>query len=725
RAREIRGRPDLETVAEGDAEFRQGALVIRADRLSYEKADDLARATGHVSVSKDGNTYSGPEAQLHVQSFEGYFVQPVYFFSRLGAGGHADRVDFLDSQRARLTGATYSSCRPEDGAGPAWELSTRRVKLDFDENEGVAEGAVLRFYGVPILAAPTLSFPLTDARKSGWLPPSINLDSKSGLDVEVPYYWNIAPQRDATFTPAVISRRGFGLDTEFRYLEPRYSGRVDLDLLPNDQVFGHTRHALAFDHTGSAWDGVDYRAHVLRVSDDAYWKDFPRRLNSLTPRLLPTDVQAERRFAARLGDWSTYARVEQWQVLQDADPAARIEAPYQRSPQLGTRYAAVGAGGLEWGFESEYNRFTLPDGNLDPTRLAGSRLHALGSVARRFGTPGWSLTPRLAFNAASYATDRPLPDGRTSASRLIPTFSLDSAWTLERDAHWFGHAVRQTLEPRLLYLNTPFHDQSALPNFDAAGRDFNFESIYADNQFAGVDRVSDANQLTAGVTTRLLDPASGAELLRLGAVQRYLLREQRVTPEGTTLGKRFSDLLLLGSTRLVPAWTLDASLQYSPEIDRTVRSIVGARYSPGPFRTLAATYRYTRASSEQIELGWQWPIYRQAAPRAQLARPSASGSACAGTWYAVGRINYSMHDSRLTDSIVGFEYDAGCWIGRVVAERLSTGFSEATTRLLFQLELVGLSRLGSNPLQVLKDNIPGYRLLREDRSAPFSSPSYD
>ncbi|MGE5115051.1 MAG: LPS-assembly protein LptD, partial [Betaproteobacteria bacterium] len=264
-----------------------------------------------------------------------------------------------------------------------------------------------------------------------------------------------------------------------------------------------------------------------------------------------------------------------------------------------------------------------------------------------------------------------------------------------------------------------------LPNFDAAGRDFNFESIYADNQFVGVDRVSDANQITAGVTTRLLDPATGAELLRLGAVQRYLLREQRVTPEGTTLGKRFSDVLLLGSTSLVPSWTLDTSLQYSPEIDRTVRSIIGARYSPGPFRTLAATYRYTRGSSEQIELGWQWPIYRQPAPRAQLARPSAGGAACAGTWYAVGRINYSMHDSRLTDSIVGFEYDAGCWIGRVVAERLSTGFSEATTRLLFQLELVGLSRLGSNPLQVLKDNIPGYRLLREDRSAPFSSPSYD
>jgi LPS-assembly protein len=222
----------------------------------------------------------------------------------------------------------------------------------------------------------------------------------------------------------------------------------------------------------------------------------------------------------------------------------------------------------------------------------------------------------------------------------------------------------------------------------------------------------------------MLEPATGVELLRLGAAQRYLLREQRITPEGPPLGKRFSDLLLFGSTGLVPSWTMDASLQYSPEIDRTVRSVVGARYSPGPFRTVNATYRFTRDSSEQVELGWQWPIYRQPASRSALAQQSGSAS-CAGTWYSVGRVNYSTRDARLTDSIVGFEYDAGCWIGRIVAERLSTGFSEATTRLLLQLELVGLSRLGSNPLKVLKDNIPGYRLLREDRTVPLPSPTYD
>ena len=719
---EIRGRPDLETVAEGDAEFRRGGVVIRADRLSYEQAEDLARATGHVQISKDGNTYSGPELALHLQSFEGYFLEPVYFFSQVGAGGSARRIDFLDAQRARLTGATYSSCRPDGGGTPAWVLATDRVKLDFDANEGVAEGAVLRFYDVPILAAPVLSFPLTDARKSGWLPPSINLDSRSGLEVQVPYYWNIAPQRDATFTPAVMTRRGIGLDTEFRYLEPEHSGSVDFNLLPDDRVAGRARHALDLQQAGSA-GGLAYRTHVLRVSDDDYWKDFPRSLNNLTPRLLPTDVQASRDWTLARGDWTAYARLQQWQVLQDPDPAARIDAPYERSPQLGVRYAATRAGGFDWALESEYNRFTLPAGNLDPTRNTGSRLHAVGSLSRPFVTPGWSFTPRIAFNAADYTLDRPLADGRTNASRVIPTLSLDSAWVFERDARWFGHDVRQTLEPRLLYVNTPFRDQTNLPNFDAAGRDFNFESIYTDNAFSGVDRVSDSNQVTAGVTTRLLDPASGAELLRLGAVQRYLLREQRITPEGPPLSKRFSDLLLLGSTRLVPAWTLDGSLQYSPDIDRTVRSILGARYSPGPFRTVAATYRYTRGASEQMEVGWQWPVYRQPVGRSQLAE--RGGSSCAGTWYSVGRVNYSMRDTRITDSIVGLEYDAGCWIGRIVAERLSTGFSEATTRLLLQLELVGLSRLGSNPLKVLKDNIPGYRLLREDRASPLPSPAYD
>jgi LPS-assembly protein len=724
RADEIRGRPDLETTAEGNVEFRRGGIVIRADRLTYEHADDLARASGNVRVSKDGNTFSGPELQLRVSQFEGFFLRPSYYFARTGAGGTAERFDFLDAHRAVATRTTYTSCLADGSGSPAWLLSTERVKLDFDANEGIAEGAVLRFYGVPILAAPVLSFPLSDARKSGWLPPSINIDNKSGIEVQVPYYWNIAPNRDATLTPSVITRRGAALDTEFRYLDPRFGGAVNLKLLPHDRLAGRSRDAIDFRHEGVAPQAIDYQARVIRVSDDEFWKDFPHAVTSLTPRLLPTDLRAQRAFERSVGDWTGYARVQQWQVLQVVDPLSRIVAPYQRSPQLGLRYLSRALSGFEVALESEFNRFTLPSNDTDPTRNTGQRTHLLGSLSRPFATAGWTLVPRLSFNAATYSVDRPLPDGRRQASRVIPTFSVDSGWVFERDAQWFGRQTRQTLEPRLLYVNTPFRDQSKLPNFDAAGRDFNFESIFSDNAFSGVDRVSDAHQLTAGVTTRLLDASTGAEALRLGIVQRYLFRDQLVTPEGIPFTQRFSDVLLLGSTNLVPSWWLDASVQYSPDLKRSVRSILGMRYSPAPFRTVSATYRLARDLTEQVELGWQWPLYGRA-PGEAKPQAEQGGRACNGAWYSAGRINYSTRDKRVTDSVLGLEYDSGCWIGRIVFERLSTGRSEATTRLLLQLELVGLSRLGSNSLGVLKDNVPGYRLLREERTTPTMYSPYE
>ena len=262
------------------------------------------------------------------------------------------------------------------------------------------------------------------------------------------------------------------------------------------------------------------------------------------------------------------------------------------------------------------------------------------------------------------------------------------------------------------------------PNFDSAGKDFNFNSIFSDNAFSGVDRVSDAHQVTAGVTTRLLDATTGAEALRLGLVQRYLLRTQQVTPEGVPFSQRFSDLFLLGLANLGGGVALEGAVQYSTDTQRPVRTIATARWNPGDFRTLSTTYRFTRGLTEQVELGWQWPIWKSAldASNGRVAGGPARGGSCGGTWYAVGRVNYSMKDARVTDSILGLEYDAGCWIMRVVAERLSTGSSTATTHIQLQLELVGLSRLGSNPLKVLKDNIPGYRLLRDERSDSTPAP---
>ncbi len=728
RARELRARPDLDAEATGDVEFRRGAVVIRADKLTYDQAEDFARATGQVVVSRDGNIFFGPELRLKVQSFEGTFTSPTYRFAKTAAGGTAARIDFIDDQHAAAIDATYSSCTPADGDEPAWVLRAASIRIDTETNEGVARNAVLRFLGVPILAAPILAFPLNDERKSGFLPPSFGIDSRSGVQLSMPYYWNIAPNRDATITGYASVRRGAAVGTEFRYLESTFAGEADVKVLPDDRVADRSRYQLRWAHDGALPFGAYAQVRALRASDDDYWKDFPGELKTSTPRLLPTDITVSRPF----GDWVSYARVERWQLLQTADPTTRIApAPYERLPQVGARYGGP-IGGFDMTFEGEFNRFTEPDNTYGLVRQTGNRVHAIGSIARPFYTPGWTFTPRLGVNAASYDLDDAAQstDGRLHASRVIPTLSVDSAWTLERNATFFGKKVVQTLEPRLLYVNTPYRRQENLPNFDAYPKDFNLDSIFTENAFSGIDRVSDAHQITAGVTTRILDPLTGAEALRLGIAQRYLFRDQRVTPDGDPITRRLSDVLVSGTTTVVPHWTFDVQAQYNPDDQRVGRSLLGVRYSPGPYRTVNLNYRLTRGLSEQVELGWQWPIWgNPPLVGSEGAAPgtgrSAASSSCKGTLYGVGRINYSTRDRRLTDGIAGFEYDAGCWIGRIVAERISTGRSEATTRLLVQLELVGLSRIGSNPLKVLKDNIPGYQLLRDERTTNTPFTPYD
>jgi LPS-assembly protein len=716
----LRIQPDIESIAEGHAEFRRGGLLIRADRLAYDDAQDLARATGKVRVSRDGARYSGPEFQLKVQRFEGFFLQPEFEFPLLGSGGRADRIDFLDSARSRATAAEYTSCPRNGVEEPAWLLRTDSVTLDLEASEGVAVGAVLRFQGVPILALPSLSFPLSDARRSGWLPPSFETDNRSGIELAMPYYWNIAPNRDATLTPRVITRRGLGLNSEFRYLEPGMRGTLALDWLPNDRVAGRSREAVQWTHESNFQGGVRATVDGVRVSDDDWWKDFPNANRGPTSRLLPMRLGLEKPFDLPGGQGLVYARALRWQALQGSDTP--VVAPYERSPQIGVRLGGNVSSGWEYTLESEFNRFTLPAGEqAQAGRVGGERWHLLGGLARPFREPGWFVVPRLSLNAAVYSDSGLLPTSSARRTRYIPTLSVDAGFEFERQTEAFGRALRQTLEPRLLYVQTPYREQSQLPNYDAAAKDFNFSSIYTDNQFSGVDRVSDAHQLTAGFTTRFVDANTGAEALRLGLVQRYLFRSQRVTaqddgtPDGPPTDKRLSDALLLGSTSVLPGWTLDSALQYSPDIQRSVRSIIGVRYSPGPLRTVSTTYRFTRGLSEQMEIGWQWPIWSSQPAAARAGGDGASSGSCVGTWYAVGRVNYSLKDSRVTDSVLGAEYDAGCWIARVVAERLSTGRSEATTRMMVQLELVGLSRIGSNPLKVLKDNIPGYRLLRDAR----------
>lgn len=731
----LSGRTGESLLAEGRASLRRGVLTLQADRMEYRQREDRVQASGEVMLQRGEDRYLGSELDLNTEHQEGYFLEPRFYLGRTRAGGRADRVDFIGRNRMVVTDAAYSSCELVDGETPPWVLTTRRVRLDFDANEGLAEGAVLRFHGVPILALPVLSFPVTDARKSGWLPPLITTSSRTGVGVSVPYYWNIAPNLDATLTPTLLSKRGAGLQAELRYLMPDWSGEVDVFGLPNDLNTGRARGALRWTHRGELPGDIRHDTHLLRVADDDHWKDGLRGADSLTPRLLASTAQAQQRRllgAGPLGEVEQhlYARLQHWQVLQDTTAGAQIEPPYQRTPQLGALWSSRG-GPLQWSLQTEFNRFT----HTDASRGGGSRLHALGQAAWPLGDEGLRVTPRLHFNAAGYQTDQPMGDGRTRAGRLVPGFSLDSAWSLERETRGFGRALTQTLEPRLLYAYTPWRDPRNLPNYDSAPLDFNATTVFSENAFSGVDRVSDAHQVTGGLTTRYLDRATGAELARLGIAQRYLLRDQRITGDGVPLTSRFSDVLVQGSLTAMRDWSLDASLQFNPDTDRVVRTITSARWNPGPLRTLYVSHRLKRGASEQIAVGWQWPLADLAGPwrrmtdalspptPAEQAARQRAASSCEGRVYGVGALDYSLKDRRVSGAIVGFEYDAGCWIGRVVARRQSTSLQASSTQLMLQLELVGLSRLGTNPLTVLKDNIPGYQLLRDPRAASVPSVS--
>lgn len=725
----ISGRTDFETTIEGDAVLRRGDTVIRADKLEYHTPDDMARATGNVRINKAGNVYEGSLLELKVDAFEGFFTDVHYRFLRNDAYGQAQRVDFLDKHRSVIRNATYTTCQRYPGPNwmPAWMLRAASLRLDQEEETGLAQGAVLDFMGVPILPVPAMSFPLSDKRKSGLLPPTFGLDNVSGFEYTQPYYWNIAPNRDATLYPTLMSKRGVDFGGEFRYLEPNYLGTLRGNYLPGDRLRDMDRWGYAVEHSHvlpRLFSGsTNLTLNLNRVSDDNYWRDFSRNSGSLTQRLLTNDAG----LSWSRGDFSATARSTRYQVLQD--PTAPITPPYDREQLQGRWIKPQLWGGMESHVEADYSRFAS-----DPVMTGepnGKRGYAFAQLSRPWQAPGWFVIPKAQVHGMSYEFDTPLVstdpafNGRRTYDVMVPTASLDSGLVFERSTSFFGRPFLQTLEPRAFYVYTPFREQNGLPLYDTGQNDFNFATIYTENAFSGHDRISDSNLLTVGVSTRLLDPDTGAEAAKFGVAQRFRFADQDVvlTEASQPISERLSDLLFGASLSLVPQWTFDTTLQYNPKTQRSIRSTIGGRYTPKNYHVISAAYRLQRGLSESVELGWQWPLNDLWGDTGQDLGPGMGEGP--GRWYSVGRLNYSMTDNRLVDAVAGLEYDGGCWLGRVVLERLQAGTDTANKRILFQLEFVGFTKLGTNALQSLKQNIPRYQYLRERVSTPSRFGNYD
>lgn len=673
----LSGHQNVEIQVEGECELRKRGQVINADSLIYNQVEDEVHAQGNVRIDQNGNITTGPELKMKLETRQGYMREPVYTLQQPVAHGAGENLEFLGEGRQRLTRGTYTTCAEGNND---WFLRVSELELDRTTQTGTAYHASLYFKGVPFLYTPWINFPLDDRRKSGFLTPSFGSSGKSGPEFSLPYYWNIAPEQDATLTPRILGRRGLQLSGEYRYLNPMYSGQTRAEVLPNDSLAGQSRHALSLLHMqnfGAGWAGS---LTLQNASDDNYFRDLTTTLASTSQVNLPRQG-----ILTYNGHGLNFmGRVLSYQTLQD--PLAPVVKPYSLAPQLLVNGQWRNFPAVDLGLTGEWVDFS------HPSLVNGKRLTFYPSVSMPLQQSFAYVTPKLGMHMTRYTLGENNVADLPDATRTLPIFSVDSGLFFERDMQLRDHGYVQTLEPRLYYLYVPYRDQSQLPVFDTALADFNYAQMFSENQFVGGDRINDANQVTTALTSRLLDPENGQEWIRAAIGQRFYFKEQQVAlPGGVSRTDKSSDILAAFSGRVAPFWNVDTGVQYNTGQQQLQKTGVGVRYQPAVGKVLNLGYRFTRDMLnpiKQLDFSAQWPLRNR--------------------WQGVGRWNYSLQDSKILEGLAGLEYNGGCWAVRVVMHRLAIATAQSSNSIFFQLELFGMGKIGSDPLDILKRNISGY-----------------
>ena len=766
------GEMDRKFIAEGEAELRKAGTVVNADRQTYWPLDDEVEAQGNVHMRRDDGTISGPKMRLRLEDRIGYFEQPSYQIKKLPverresttggklsqsstsnsgdswwnsgfvsphspnaaprqtygqsnpdrrateARGEAERIDFEGENQYRLTNNTFTTCPV---GNDDWYVKTEELQLDYDYEVGKGKKATVYFKDVPFFYSPWLSFSLNNERKSGFLMPSVGTSSDSGIEYTQPYYWNIAPNMDATISPRLMSRRGLQLGGQFRYLNTAlggsYDGKVQAEILPSDRLYdSNSRHGISLFHNQTTGHGFSGLIDFSKVSDDDYYTDLSSSISSTSRTQL-----LQQGILYYWGNWwSGSVNFQQYQTLQP-DINNPVLEQYRMLPQVTFNARRPDFYLTDLSFLGQYTNFTMREreqfGTIYPD---GKRTVLYPQIALPYVRPGWYVTPKIGVNYRNYSLSGQAAGAPNSISVTLPVFSVDSGMTFERNSNWFGRDYTQTLEPRLYYLNIPYKNQQNIPRFDTTLADFNFAQIFSENQFSGWDRINNANQLTTAVTSRLIEPGTGNEIMRAMLGQRYYFSKNKVELEGPEIpddGEKWnrSDILASFSGQILPRIYADTSLQYGVNDRSAKRYSIGLRYHPAPGKVLNAAYRYNRDQSapvDQIDISGQWPLM--------------------GRWHGVGRLNYSFKDDgtvlstdskggRIIESLAGLEYDGGCWVLRGVLHRQALTSTDTSTSFFIQLELNDFARVGSNPMNLLKRNIQGYRVINDpDAESMFS-----
>ncbi|TCT19033.1 LPS assembly protein LptD [Thiobaca trueperi] len=672
---------------QGGIEFVQNERRLEAERSAFNRRTGQVDAAGSIYLDYPGLRLTGDSIQYNLETKAGTIDHARYRVSgNANLRGEADRAWMLSEQLSRYQDILYTTCPP---GYSDWSLQARELELDQASGLGVARHARIRFFDVPVLYTPYLQFPIDGRRRSGFLIPTFGSSDETGTDIRLPYYWNIAPNMDATLTPRYMSTRGLMLGAQFRHLASFQELEINGELLPSDQKMpdNGARSALRVEQRGQLgerWStSVDYAA----VSDDQYLEDFGNGLDVTSLRNLTR--RGDLRYA---GDgWRLLTRFQEFQTVDSS--IAPANRPYGQLPHLEfaldpQRWKQL----VEYSFTGQYDYF---DHNA---AVHGNRLVAVPTVRiplrRSFGY----LIPRARLYSTSYDLVDQTPGLPEQPSHLIPSLDIDGTLIFERETDWFGAATLQTLEPRLYYVLTPYEDQSQTPRFDTTALDFSFASLFRPNRFTGYDRIGDENRLTVGLTSRTLASHDGDELFRASLGQIYYFDDRRVQLDGDAVDNDLSSLMAGEvAARLLKDWTALVSAQWNPnQTDHPwEKQALQLRYTPGDDRLLNLAYRFNFGEQEDeqyedTDISFQMPV--------------------GGNVKLVGRWLYSLLNEETVEAFAGIEFGRCCWRLRVLGQHLKRSAENAgSTSIMLQLELAGLGSFGNQIEKRLERGIYGYQ----------------
>jgi LPS-assembly protein len=659
------------TVVEGNVVIERADQWIGTDKVTYQHDAESYETQGNVRYQDDrvrmqAEQLKGNDKQNTVELSKAQYQ----FNDRLG-NGSAQQAKMIDNN-GELKNATYSTCPPNE---QEWSFRASEINLDGEKERGVARNATLRIGKFPIFWTPYISFPTTSDRRTGLLAPTIGYNDRNGFDYKQPIYLNLAPNFDATLSPRYMSRRGWQLGTEFRYLTDANQGEIAAEWIGDDRIFGDDRYAWKWIHStrfNAQWSAS---ANINRVSDTLYFNDLGDSLINVAPAFLTSSA-------------GVYGRGERWRLNFTAEdyqistlflpPGSE---PYARLPRLNFLYSQPIGQHFEWGIGTDAVRFQHDVLN------GGRRFDLRPYLQANFGSDAWYLKARAVYSYTRYSLDSQwqttLAD--LSPTRSAPIFSLDLGAQFERN----GENFVQTLEPRLFYLRVPYRDQSNLPIFDTGVLSFDWPSLFRENRFAGNDRLADANQATLALTHRWLEQATGRERFNVSLGRIFYIDEPRVLfPGEPTIENPSSDWVFQAQYNVSDRWDVRAAEQWSPRDGTRLRTF-GTQFRWDNGGLVNVSYRYRRDWLEQTDLSWVYPLGQK--------------------WSVVGRWNYALDLDTSLEKLFGLQWKSCCMAFRVMAREYIRSVDGSKNRGLYlELQLNGLGEFGQDTGRLLENAIYGY-----------------